>query len=340
MIKKEILLTGGAGYIGAHTAVELIQQGFGVTLIDDFSKSDRTLLSGIEKITGKKNSFFEGDCKDKDFLRKLFAQKKFDSVIHFAAYKSVGESVQKPLMYYENNLESLTALLEVMKEFNVNEFIFSSSCTVYGQPDTIPVDESAPFKKAESPYGATKQICEQILQDVVAADKNLRAISLRYFNPVGAHSSALIGELPIGVPNNLVPYITQTAIGLREKLTVFGSDYQTPDGSCIRDFIHVVDLAKAHVKAVESINEMPRKYEVFNLGTGQGETVLGLIKKFIEVTGVKLNYEVGSRRPGDIEKVYGDPSKAKRLLGWQTQLSLADSLTDAWRWEKQLLSKK
>lgn len=334
--KKKILLTGGAGYIGSHTAVELIQQGFDVVLIDDFSKSNDSLLDGIEKIVGKPIYFVEGDCKDSEFLDQLFKKEKFDSVIHFAAYKSVNESVREPLMYYDNNLRSMIELLRAMQSHNVNEFIFSSSCTVYGQPDVIPVDESAPFKRAESPYGATKQMCERLLEDVAVVNKNLKIISLRYFNPVGAHSSALIGELPIGVPNNLVPYVTQTAIGLREKLVVFGNDYQTPDGSCVRDFIHVVDLAQAHVKAVEKINAMPSNNEAFNLGTGEGVTVLSLVKKFIEVTGVELNFEIGPRRAGDVEKVYANPAKAKRLLGWETKLSLDDSLKDAWQWEKKL----
>lgn len=334
--KKRILLTGGAGYIGAHTALELSQQGFETVLIDDFSKSDKTLLTGLEKITGRKPNLIEGDCKDFQFIEKVFGQNKFDSVIHFAAYKSVNESVENPLMYYENNLGSMTALLNVMQQFGVNEIIFSSSCTVYGQPDVIPVDETAPFKRAESPYGATKQMSERILEDAVVANKNLNAISLRYFNPIGAHPSALMGELPIGVPGNLVPYVTQTAAGLRQKLTVFGSDYNTPDGSCLRDFIHVVDLAQAHVKALEKIKEMPSRSEAFNLGTGEGVSVLGLLKKFIEVTGVKLNYEVGPRRPGDIEKVYADPAKAKRLLGWETKLTLEEALTDAWQWQKKL----
>ncbi len=335
-IKKKVLLTGGAGYIGAHTAVELNEQGYEIVLIDDFSKSDKTLLNGLEKITGRKPNFLEGDCKDFRFLEKIFSQNKFDSVIHFAAYKSVNESVEKPLMYYENNLGSMTALLSVMQKFNVNEIIFSSSCTVYGQPDVIPVDETAPFKRAESPYGATKQMSERILEDAVIANKNLKVISLRYFNPIGAHPSALMGELPIGIPGNLVPYVTQTAVGLRKKLTVFGSDYDTPDGSCLRDFIHVVDLAQAHVKALEKINEMPSRNEVFNLGTGEGVSVLGLVKKFIEVTGVNLNYEVGPRRPGDVEKVYANPSKAKKLLGWETKLTLDEALKDAWRWQQKL----
>jgi UDP-glucose 4-epimerase len=248
----------------------------------------------------------------------------------------VNESVREPLMYYDNNLRSLTEILGAMKKHNVNELIFSSSCTVYGQPDVIPVDETAPFKKAESPYGATKQMCERLLEDVTIANKNLRVISLRYFNPVGAHPSSLIGEFSIGVPNNLVPYITQTAVGKRDKLVVFGNDYQTPDGSCMRDFIHVVDLAKAHVMAVEKINEMPSNCEAFNLGTGEGVTVLSLVKKFIQVNHVNLNYEVGPRRAGDVEKVYANPTKAKRLLGWQTKISLEDSLKDAWQWEQKI----
>jgi len=335
--KKKILLTGGAGYIGSHTAVELIQLGYDAVLIDDFSKSDKTLLQGIEKITGKKPNFFEGDCKDSKFLERLFSQNKFDSVIHFAAYKSVGESVNEPLFYYDNNLRSMIELLRTMKKFGVNEFIFSSSCTVYGQPDVIPVDENAPFKRAESPYGATKQMCERVLEDEVVANKNLKVISLRYFNPIGAHPSALIGEMPVGVPNNLVPYVTQTAAGLRGKLTIFGGDYNTPDGSCLRDFIHVSDLAHAHVNAVDKIGSMPNRNEAFNLGTGEGVSVLGLVKRFIEVTGVKLDYEVGPRRPGDIEKVYANPAKAKKLLGWQTNLKLEDALKDAWRWQQKLV---
>jgi len=334
--KKKILLTGGAGYIGAHTAVELIQLGYETVLMDDFSKSDKTLLLGVEKITGQKPVFFEGDCKDSQFLEKLFKQNKFDCIIHFAAYKSVGESVSEPLLYYDNNLRSMIELLRAMKKFAVNEFIFSSSCTVYGQPSVIPVDENAPFKKAESPYGATKQMCERVLEDEVLANKSLKVISLRYFNPIGAHPSALIGEMPIGVPNNLVPYVTQTAAGLRAKLTIFGGDYNTPDGSCLRDFIHVTDLAHAHVKAVDKIGNMPNRNEAFNLGTGDGVSVLGLVKKFIEVTGVKLNYEVGPRRSGDIEKVYANPVKAKKLLGWQTNLKLEDALKDAWRWQQKL----
>ncbi len=335
-MKKKILLTGGAGFIGAHTAVELVQSGHDIVIVDDFSKSDRTLLSGISKILGQDVKLSQGDCGDEKFLNTVFSENKFDSVIHFAAYKSVKESVLNPLMYYHNNLNSISVLLKTMEKFTVNEFIFSSSCTVYGQPEVIPVDETAPFQKAESPYGATKQMCERIIEDVAFANKKLKSISLRYFNPIGAHPSALIGELPIGVPDNLVPYVTQTAAGLREKLTVFGGDYNTPDGSCLRDYIHVVDLAKAHVKAVEKINELENRNEVFNIGTGEGASVLSLIKKFMAATGVKLNYEVGPRRPGDIEKIYADPSKAKRILGWQTELSLETALADAWRWQQKL----
>jgi UDP-glucose 4-epimerase len=339
-MKKKILLTGGAGFIGSHTAVELVQGGHDIVLVDDFSKSDHTLFHGVTKILEREVKLYEGDCGDEKFLETVFAENKFDSVIHFAAYKSVKESVLNPLMYYHNNLNSITVLLKAMEKFNVNEFIFSSSCTVYGQPDIIPVDETAPFQKAESPYGATKQMCERIIEDVAFANKNLKSISLRYFNPIGAHPSALIGELPIGVPDNLVPYVTQTAAGLREKLTVFGGDYNTPDGSCLRDYIHVVDLAKAHVKAVEKIGELKNRNEVFNIGTGEGVSVLSLIKKFHEATGVELKYEVGPRRPGDIEKIYADSSKSKKILGWQSQLSMETALADAWRWQQKLGKQK
>jgi UDP-glucose 4-epimerase len=337
MNSKKILVTGGAGYIGAHTVIELMAAGYEPVIVDDFSKSDRTLLEGLERVTGKKPNFHEGDCCDKDFLTKVFkSQGPFASVIHFAAYKSVGESVAKPLMYYRNNVGSLVTLLEVMQENAVKDLIFSSSCTVYGQPDHIPVDESAPFKRAESPYGATKQMSERILEDTYIT--GLRVISLRYFNPIGAHPSALLGELPIGVPNNLVPFITQTAIGKREKLTVFGNDYNTPDGSCLRDFIHVVDLAIAHVKALDYLIKLPagNAYEAFNLGTGIGVSVLELVNKFQEVTGIKLNYTIGPRRSGDVEKVYADPTKVNKELNWKTKYSIEDALLHAWQWEKKL----
>ncbi len=335
--KKKILVTGGAGFIGAHTVVELINSGYETVIVDDLSRSDATLLEGIERVTGKEVNFFQGDCTDKSFLRKMFtASGGFSAVLHFAAYKSVGESVEIPLAYYRNNIGSLVTLLEVMKEFDVSDLIFSSSCTVYGQPDVIPVDESAPFKRAESPYGATKQFCERILEDTYP--KGFRIISLRYFNPIGAHPSASLGELPIGAPNNLVPYITQTAAGVREKLTVFGNDYDTPDGSCLRDFIHVVDLAQAHVKAMEYLAAGPKSplFEVFNLGSGVGVSVLQLIDKFIKVSGVKLPFVIGPRRSGDVEKVYADPSKANRALKWKTHLSIEESLLHAWQWEKKI----
>lgn len=335
---RKILVTGGAGYIGAHTVVELLQAGFQPLIVDDFSKSDRTLLEGIEKITKARNIFYEGDCCDRQFLQSVFKKEKnIDAVMHFAAYKSVGESVEKPLMYYNNNINSLLSLLEVMLQFQVGNFVFSSSCTVYGEPDQIPVAENAPFKKAESPYGATKQMGERILEDAVKADTTLNVISLRYFNPIGAHPSALIGELPIDRPNNLVPFITQTAAGVRSKLTIFGNDYDTPDGTCIRDFIHIVDLAKAHVKAAKKLlaGELTG-YQCFNLGTGNGVSVLQLVKDFIEVTGVKLNYEFGPRRPGDVVKTYADASKAKKKLEWNTEYSTKDALKHAWEWEKRL----
>lgn len=336
MNSKKVLVTGGAGYIGAHTAVELIQAGYEPVLIDDFSKSDRTLLAGIEKITGKKPLFYEGNCVDSEFLKHIFSSHgPFSCVLHFAAYKSVGESVEHPVMYYRNNINSLLALLDVMEIHQVKDLIFSSSCTVYGQPDQIPVDESASFKRAESPYGATKQMCERILED---ASTRLRIVSLRYFNPIGAHPSGEMGELPVGPPNNLVPYVTQTAAGVREKLTVFGNDYNTPDGSCIRDFIHVVDLAVAHVLAMEYLTKRkePALLKSFNLGTGVGVSVLELISKFMEVTGVKLPYTIGPRRSGDVEKVYANADKAFRELNWKTQYSLGDSLKHAWQWEKKL----
>lgn len=337
MSNKKVLVTGGAGFIGAHTVVELTQAGYEPVIVDNLSRSDRTLLNGIEKILKQKPVFYEGDCADEAFLRKVFqAEKNISGAMHFAAYKSVGESVAHPEIYYSNNISSLIALLNVMREFGVKDLIFSSSCTVYGQPDHIPVNEDAPMKRAESPYGATKQMCERILEDMYPL--GFRVVSLRYFNPIGAHPSALIGELPIGVPGNLVPFITQTAIGKREKLTVFGDDYDTPDGSCLRDFIHVVDLAQAHIKALEYLSraEAGSLYKVFNLGTGVGASVLELVNKFQKVTGVKLNYVIGPRRPGDVEKTYADPTKAFRDLHWKPNYSIEDGLLHAWRWEEKL----
>lgn len=337
MALQKVLVTGGAGYIGAHTVVELVQAGLEPVIVDDLSRSNISLVEGAEKILGRKIQFHKVDCQDADALRKVFQQHSdISSVMHFAAFKSVNESVEKPLIYYRNNIGSLVSLLEVMQEFSVSKLIFSSSCTVYGQPDVIPVTEDAPFKKAESAYGASKQMCERILDDAVNAWPKLRVISLRYFNPIGAHPSGLIGELPIGVPNNLVPFITQTAIGKREKLVVFGSDYKTPDGSCLRDFIHIVDLAIAHVRALQKIDEVPSRHESINLGCGKPVSVLELVKTFIKVTGAPLNYSIGPRRPGDIEKVYADPAKSFRLLNWKTERSTEDALRDAWNWEQKL----
>jgi UDP-glucose 4-epimerase len=331
-----ILVTGGAGYIGAHTVVELISAGQRVTVIDNLERSEYKMVEGIEAITKIKVDFHRIDCLDAAALENLFSKNNFSAVIHFAAFKSVNESVAKPIDYYKNNVGSLITLLEVMKNHRVTDLIFSSSCTVYGQPDSIPVSESAPFKRAESPYGATKQICERILEDAATID--FRVISLRYFNPIGAHPSALIGELPIGIPNNLVPYVTQTAAGVREKLTVFGNDYDTPDGSCVRDFIHVMDVASAHVKAIPYLEgrKEVNVFEAFNLGTGIGVSVLELVKKFIEVTGINLSYTIGSRRPGDVEKVYADPQKIHKAFGWATKYGLGESLLHAWNWEKKI----
>lgn len=335
---KKILVTGGAGYIGSHTVVELIQAGYEPVVIDNFVYSDGSLVSGIEKITGKKVNFHKGDCRDKDFIQYIFStQGPIEGVIHFAALKSVKESVQKPLDYFQNNLDSLMVILELMLQHSVRDFIFSSSCTVYGQPDHMPVDETAPFKTAESPYGATKQMCERILEDTHTL--GFRTVSLRYFNPIGAHPSAEIGEMSFGgPPNYLVPYLTETAIGIREKLTVNGNDYSTPDGSCIRDYIHVVDIAKAHVKALHYLDTQAdeKLYDVFNLGTGRGASVLELIHKFIEVTGINLPFTIGPRRPGDIEKVYANPGKANKILGWKASLSMEEALLHAWQWQKKL----
>ncbi|KAA0991493.1 UDP-glucose 4-epimerase GalE [Dyadobacter aurulentus] len=330
----KILVTGGAGFIGSHTVVELDKAGFEPVIIDNLYNSNRDVLEGIKQISGKDFPFYEIDCNDSEKIRELFAKERFDGVIHFAAYKAVGESVEKPLNYYENNLISLMVLLRAMAEFNVPNFVFSSSCTVYGQPDAIPVTESTPRKPANSPYGNTKAIGEDIIRDFIYAKPGVKAISLRYFNPIGAHESSLIGELPNGVPSNLVPFITQTAAGLRKSLTVFGSDYDTSDGTCIRDFIHVVDLAKAHVKALELLNsESPDYYDVFNVGTGEGYTVLELINTFEQVNGLKLNYTIGPRREGDIEKIYAQSDKVNNVMKWRAEKTMAEALRDAWNWQ-------
>lgn len=334
---EQILVTGGAGYIGAHTLVELLSSGFAPVVVDNLSRSSHRLLDGVKKITGKDIPFYPVDCTDFSGLNDIFSRHpQISGVMHFAAFKSVNESVEQPLLYYQNNLDSVVSLLQAMDQAGVHRLIFSSSCTVYGQPDLIPVNEQAPFLKPESPYGATKQMSERILEDAVKALPRLRVVSLRYFNPIGAHPSGLIGELPLGAPNNLVPYLTQAAIGKRKKLTVFGSDYQTPDGSCLRDFIHVVDLAKAHVSSLLKMDDLPNRFEAFNLGTGKPCSVLELIHLFEKETGVPVPHEIGPRRAGDIEKVYADPSKSYRLLNWRTELTVAEALRDAWKWEKEL----
>lgn len=341
-MKKKILVTGGTGYIGSHTAVELINEGFDVVIVDNLYNSEAEVADRIQMITGTKPELEVFDLCDKSKVEDFFRRRAdIAAVIHFAAYKAVGESVNKPLQYYRNNLVSLMNLLEQMQKSGVRNFVFSSSCTVYGQPQTLPVTEESPLQPATSPYGNTKQIGESIIRDTTAADKNIKAIALRYFNPIGAHPSAVIGELPRGVPENLVPFITQTAIGLREELKVFGDDYDTPDGSCVRDYLHVVDLAKAHVVAVRRLIDGKNKkdYEVFNLGTGKGVSVLEAIKSFENVSGVKLKYKIVGRRPGDIEKIWADPSFANNELGWKTLSSLDEALKTAWDWEKKIRNK-
>jgi UDP-glucose 4-epimerase len=338
-MKKKVLVTGGTGYIGSHTAVELIIGGFEVVIIDNLYNSDITVLDGIRAITGIKPKFYDYDLCNTAKLDEVFtAEGKIDAIIHFAAYKAVGESVKKPLEYYRNNLTSLINLLEMMERHNTASMVFSSSCTVYGQPDLLPVTESSPVREAASPYGYTKQAGEIIIRDTMAAKPGQKAISLRYFNPIGAHPTAHIGELPRGVPENLVPYITQTAIGLRDELKVFGNDYDTPDGSCIRDYLHVVDLAKAHVTALRRLleGENRKNYEVFNLGTGRGVSVLEAIAAFERATGVKLNYKITERRAGDIEKIWADASLANSELKWKTEITLDEAMETAWRWERKI----
>jgi len=333
----KILVTGGLGFIGSHTVVELVNSGYEPVIVDDLSNSQLKILDQLSKIIGFKPPFYQFDLCDKqkliDFTR---AETDIEGIVHFAAYKAVGESVSKPLKYYQNNLISLLNLLSVYSGKPV-DFVFSSSCTVYGQPDVLPVTENAPVKPAQSPYGNTKQIAEEILKDAIISGDAKKVISLRYFNPVGAHGSALIGELPIGIPQNLVPFITQTAIGKREKITVFGNDYNTKDGSCVRDYIHVVDLAMAHVAALKLMESNSfAGYDVFNLGTGNGNTVLEIIFAFEHATGVKLNYEIGPRRSGDVEKVWGDVTKSANILHWRATSGIDTMMSSAWEWEKYL----
>ncbi len=334
----KILVTGGTGYIGSHTVVELQESGYQVIIIDNLSNSYLSVVDKIEKITGIRPGFEEFDLTDNHKTLDFFKRHNdIKGVIHFAAFKAVGESMEKPLMYYHNNLQSLVNILQGMNENNIPNIVFSSSCTVYGQPDELPVTEQAPIKEAWSPYGHTKQICESIIQNTSNVS-DINGVLLRYFNPIGAHETALIGELPIGIPNNLVPFITQTAIGIREKLRVFGNDYNTPDGTAVRDYIHVVDLAKAHVVAVNRMigDKTKSKVEIFNIGTGNGFSVMDVIKSFEKVSGTKLNYEIVDRRPGDIEKVWANTEYANNELGWEAEKSLDDMMISAWKWEQEL----
>ncbi|MDA1112634.1 MAG: UDP-glucose 4-epimerase GalE [Bacteroidetes bacterium] len=336
MARPSILVTGGLGFIGSHTAVCLHEAGYEPILLDNLSNSNRSALDGISSLMGYTPTFIEGDVCDPDLLRRLFEEHNIEATIHFAAFKAVGESITEPLKYYQNNMGGLMSLLEVMKETGKNKVVFSSSCTVYGEPDQVPVTESSPTKEAESPYGATKQMGERVLRDMHWAEVQC----LRYFNPIGAHPSATIGELPLGVPNNLIPYLTQTVAGIRQELTVFGGDYDTPDGTCIRDYIHVMDLAEAHVVSLKRLleNQAQERFEVFNIGTGDGYSVLDVINTFEKVNGFPVPHRIGERRDGDVIQVWADTSRVNSVLGWKTQRGLEDMLRDAWRWQQRIAS--
>ena len=342
-MKQKILVTGGTGFIGSHTTVELQQAGYDVVIVDNLSNSNAEVVDGIEQITGIRPAFEKVDCCDKQALEAVFAKyKDIKGIIHFAASKAVGESVEKPLLYYRNNIVSLLNLLELMPVYGVKGFIFSSSCTVYGQPtkEHLPVTEDAPIQEACSPYGNTKQINEEIIRDDIHSGAPIKSVILRYFNPIGAHPSALIGELPNGVPNNLIPFVTQTAMGIRKELKIFGNDYDTPDGTCIRDYIYVVDLAKAHVKAMQRVLDMDTEpIEYFNVGTGRGVSTYEVVDKFEKATGVKVNWSYAPRREGDIEKVWANPDKANNVLGWKAEANLEDTLRSAWNWQLKLREK-
>lgn len=334
---RNILVTGGAGYIGSHTVVELAAAGFNPVIVDNLVNSDKKIISRLEKLTGKKISFYENSCHDRTALKKIIKNQKIDGAIHFAAFKAPGESVERPLLYYQNNVGELIDLLEVIEETKVPNLVFSSSCVVYGQPNKPPLTENSPLRPPAAPYGASKQMGETILKDALSVAKNLRGLALRYFNPIGAHPSALIGELPVQDVTTLVPHINLAAAGLSDGLVVFGNDYPTKDGTCIRDFIHVVDLARAHIAALKFLSKQkPRYFDIFNIGTGKGVTILETIKTFEKVNGVKVPYKIGSRRPGDIVVSYANADKTKKVLGWQTEKSLADGLADAWRWQQAL----
>ncbi|MDD2637146.1 MAG: UDP-glucose 4-epimerase GalE [Bacteroidales bacterium] len=334
---QKVIITGGTGYIGSHTVVEFQNAGFEVVTIDNLSNSIIEVLDGIKKITGKRPIFYQTDVSEQKNLETVFQEHSSAvAVIHFAAYKAVGESVKEPLKYYHNNIQGLVNILSNMLKYDIPNLVFSSSCTVYGQPEKLPVTEETPVVKPESPYGNTKKINEEIIVDTINSSDNLNAISLRYFNPIGAHTSAHIGELPLGVPDNLLPYITQTAIGLRQELSVFGDDYNTPDGTAIRDYINVCDLAKAHVFAVKRLLNKTSRYETFNIGTGKGSSVMEIIKAFEISTGQKLNYKIVNRRAGDIEQVWADTSKANKVLGWKAEVSLNETVKSAWEWQKRV----
>lgn len=334
-----VLVTGGAGFIGSHTVVELVAAGYRPVIVDNFSNSDRSVIDKLEKLLDQPVTHYEQDYRDIPQLRKIIDTEKITSIIHFAAFKAVGESVSEPLKYYDNNVSGLIALLAYLPSSPIKHFVFSSSCTVYGNAEHVPVTEDSPVQPATSPYGATKQMDETILRDATVTSTSLNTVALRYFNPIGAHPSALIGELPIGVPATLIPYVTQTAAGIRDKLIVHGDDYPTPDGSCIRDYIHVVDLARSHVKALQYLEKQTASfYDVVNVGTGVGSSVLEVIKTFEDVTGQKLPYEIGPRREGDIVRTYASVDKAARVLDWKAEKTLADALSDAWRWQQTLPS--
>ena len=337
---NKILVTGGSGYIGSHTVVELINAGFEPIIIDNYSNSTPDVIKNLEKLCDRKIIHYEIDCNDFESLSEVFKTHQISGLIHFAAYKAVGESVQEPLKYYENNIGSLVNVLKVMKAFGVHSLVFSSSCTVYGQPENLPVTEDSPIVAANSPYGYTKQVCENIIMDLIASDPAFNAVLLRYFNPIGAHPSALIGELPLGIPNNLVPFITQTGAGWRKELTVFGDDYNTKDGTCVRDYIHVVDLAIAHVKALEWLSNTEKQLGIFNVGTGKGVSVMEAVKAFEQSSGITLNYRIGERRAGDIEKIWASNKKAEEELKWSAKYSLNEAMEHAWKWQKTLASKK
>ncbi|HCM42949.1 MAG TPA: UDP-glucose 4-epimerase GalE [Candidatus Omnitrophica bacterium] len=340
---KKILVTGGAGYIGSHTVVELVRSGYVPVILDNFSNSEKFILARINKIAGRKISAYAGDCAQTSDVAKVFKKEgRFHGIIHFAALKAVEESVAEPLRYYRNNLGSMLTMLESVGHYQVPHFVFSSSCTVYGKPDKLPVREDAPLKKSESPYGETKRVGERMLETFVSGNAAVKAVSLRYFNPIGAHPSALIGELPLGTPRNLVPYVAQTAAGIRKKLKVFGDNYSTPDGTCIRDYIHVMDLAAAHVRALVFLEKKSGKnfYDIFNIGTGRGNSVLEIVRTFEKVTGVKVPYEIAPRRKGDIDKIYASAGKAKKELGWSAQLSLEECLRTSWVWQKKISKTK